>query len=284
METNILKKEVIKINKSGGEYISKKQFYIKNIDIDYSYIRFELFKITENLYNTLKKLISNRKSYINKIIKFDIDNNNDIKKYIKNIYNDLESIYNYCKIYNYDIIKNIDYKCKKISVYEKENLKIMFNNYDITDYKECIDSIYDNYILEYDDIIDKLTNNKFYLDNKKELNNYEIYVSSLLSYILNCSIEIDDREEIGYLLKLILNDYDYSLLRNILAYVYEEEELYNEIKKGKKKLIKYFDENKYDYRDDIVVYPYYDYNNDKKKIEEFEDKYISHYKEIIKIL
>ncbi len=35
MDINILKKEVIKINNNGGEYLSNKQFIIKNVDFNY---------------------------------------------------------------------------------------------------------------------------------------------------------------------------------------------------------------------------------------------------------
>lgn len=289
MDTYIVKKEVIKTKKkklktdiSGGEYISKKQFFIKNINLDYNIIRYELFRVTQNLYRSLIDLRFFAKSFIDKIINNNIDN--DIKIILKRFYFELDDFYNFCKLYNFDIIKNIDFSYKNITKFEIDNVIKLFDSYDVNSYKRHLDSLHRNYISEYDHIIDKLINNKFYLDHNKKLNKYELYISSLLSYIFDCGIEIEDREDIGYLFKIILNDYDYSLFRNVFANLYHNEKLYNDIKRGKKHLVRCFDYNIYDYKKDIVTYPYYDSDDDNINLEEYEDKYISHYDIIQKIL
>jgi len=222
INSNIIEKKVIKKDISnnllGGIY--KPNFYIKNINLDYNNIRFELFKNHNNLLLSIRNIICDIDEYIDKIINNKIDNN--IINNLKNIYDGINNLYNFSKLYDNNIIKNIDYKCKNIDKLESYNLLNYCNNYLLYDdkeycidyYKEKLDFIHYRYISDYDKIISKLKNNKFYLNDNKILNDYELYISSLIGDIISCSININEREKFGYFIKIILNDYDYSLFRN----------------------------------------------------------------------
>jgi len=294
IDTNIIKKEIIKTIKpdiSGGEYIPNNNFFIRNIKLDYNNIRFNFFKIHNSLLKTLSNLSCNSKKYIKIIIDNKIDNN--FKQILKRLYIELNNLYEFCKIYDFNIIKNIDYECKNLSKNEINNIYDFcrnYINYDDIDknlidyYKTKLGFIHYRYITEYDNIIKILKNNPFYLDNNKILTDNELYISSLISDMIISTTNIIKREKYGYLLKIILNDYDYSLFRNCFAYIYEDEDLYNDIKKGKKKFVKSFNEDIYDSEDEIVTYPYYDFDNNKIKVEEFEKKYESQYEKIIKYI
>ena len=255
--------------------------------LDYNKIRFKLYYILENLYMSISDLLYNYDYLFNNII----NNKLDDLIHIKKLYENINNLYHFCKIYNYDIIKNINYKCDNINDYEIKNflkLKPKYINIDkkyyIDYYKEPLELFNNRFINNYDNIYNKLKYNKFYLDEIKILSDYEIYICSLIGDVLNCSIDLDDREKINNLLKIILNNYDYSLFRNSFAYIYDNEKLYNDIKRGKKKIIKIFNESTFDYDDEIKLNPYYNYDKDKIKVEEFEDNYESYYDKIIKYI
>ena len=294
INSNIVEKIVIindisnNNNLSGGIY--KPNFYIKNINLDYNNIRFELFKNHNNLLLSIRNIICDMDEYIDKIINNKI--NKDIKKNLRKIYDGINDLYSFTKLYDYNIIIDIDYKCKKIDKLELYNLLDYCNNllyddeeYCIDYYKKKLDFIHYRYISDYDKIISKLKNNKFYLNDNKILDNYELYISSLLGDIIRCSININEREKFGYFIKIILNDYDYSLFRNSMRYLYDDEKIYNDLIKNKRKLVKTFNEELFDYEEKIISNPNYDNKLDIIKIEELEDKkYKSYYDIIIKLL
>jgi len=279
LKTSLLYKKIMNLSGGDNDFI-KNKFSLVNTNLDYNLIRFELFKVTEKLYRSIIDLKYFANKNINKIINNKI--NNKMKMILKDFYDNFDELYNFCKLYDYNIIKNIDFSYKNITKFEIDNVIKLFDSYDVDSYKNCLDSIHRNYITIYDEIIDKLKNNKFYLDHKKILNDNELYFSSLLSYIFDCSIEIEERENIGYLFKIILNEYDYSIVRNVLANLYHNEKLYNDIKKGKKKLVRCFDKYTNDYKTDIIIYSYD--SDDDEKLEDYEENYISHYDKIKEIL
>ena len=86
-------------------------------------------------------------------------------------------------------------------------------------------SFYKRYYFKYDKI---LRENKFFCDHNYVMNDSEIMYSCILSY----TIEYLEFKKRGIfcrrhlqckLLKLILNDYEYKLFRNVFAYLYDED-------------------------------------------------------------
>jgi len=92
----------------------------------------------------------------------------------------------------------------------------------------------------------------------------------LLYYSVNSACEVQQREKLGYILKMLLSEYDWKLFRNAFHLFYDDEFGYPDYIKGKYKFVETFDENKYDYKTKIVHNEFYPDEFDSEPIEKFE--------------
>ena len=131
---------------------------------------------------------------------------------------------------------------------------------------------------------EKIKNKKIYNNENELLNNSELLFSCILGYIFNGDLYIDNREKFGYIIKVLLDDYNYKLFRNTLHYLYKYEYIYEDLLREKIKLIDTYDENYGRYIKKYIDNNYYYSKYDEIKIEKFEKKYESSYDEINKLL
>ena len=86
-------------------------------------------------------------------------------------------------------------------------------------------------------------------------------------------VNLDEREKFGYVMKLILSDYEYKLVKNIFTYLYDERTDYNGYIRGKWKYVETYNEREDDYTTEYVEERFYDDDLDNEPTEYFEEKY-----------
>ena len=295
--TFIVKKQII-----GGNNIYKNNLLISNNNKKNDFLILNNIKI--NKYNIkynmdiidfklkFTSLLMSLYSNVGNIFRFgdDIlinhDNINNIENknlsYIKNLYIDIQHVYDITNEYQHEDLKKINYMNITDKEYEyiknkldnntDEYIKNKLDN-DIDDYKCMTYLFYHNCLKYYNEKYETLKNNKFYSNPNYTLTENEIKSSIIFNYIINKIFEIDEREKFGYLIKIILNEYDYNLFRNALAIFYDVDDCYNEYIRGKFKFADTFDEEDYEYKTKIVTDYFYNPNNDKLPTEYFEDDY-----------
>ena len=138
-------------------------------------------------------------------------------------------------------------------------------------------------IIPYVRKLNKLKTNKFYSNENYILSEPEQLSSLILTFIIEGEINIKYSENFGDALKTILNEYDYNLIRNVLSVFYDGL-YYNDFIREKKEMIETFDEDLFYEVTKIVNNPYYMHENDKIRIEEFEEKHESKFNEIQEII
>ena len=237
-------------------------------------LRLELSKI---LHFLRKDII-----YINMRYKFNEINSIDNLQLINNLYISINNLYKFTNKYNFDDLININYKCNKLNNLENEFIN-KYHNGCIEWYEKELYFFNCRFIKYYNDNLQKLKSNKFYSNPDYILSDNETLSSLIISHILQGEINVKKRENFGYVLKTVLNDYNYNLFRNVLSIFYDYLE-YNDLIKGKTKTILTFDEDLFDYVEKTVKNPDYESKNDKIKTEEFEEKHESKYNEIQELI
>ncbi len=232
---------------------------------------------------TLKNILKNKK---NILINYNNINNIENKNliFIKKIYNIMHKLYEFTEKYNYEDLNKIDYK--NITDTEYKFIKNNLND-NIIGYSHENELFKYHCLDDYIKIYDTLKTNKFYSNPNYNLSDNELKSSVLINYSINMIFDIDERENFGYLVKIILNDYDYGLFRNCLAIFYDVNSKYNEYIRGKIKYVNTFDEDDYEYKTKCVNDYFYNLSNDNIKTEDFEDDYklySSKYNQLIKII
>ena len=277
---NIIKNNNYLLNKPINNSLTNikiKKYSIYNMDTNK--LRFELSKLIEHLRNSIRCI---------NIGSEDITNHyNDVKelKFINDLYISILKLYEFTKKYNYNDLIKIDYKkidnlsdleINFIDLYYKELRGIEFYSKELKFFNHHI-------ILNYTNKINKLKTKKFYANENHILTEQEQLSSLILLFILQSEIGILERENFGYVLKTVLNEYDYNLIRNVL-YVFYDGLYYNDLIREKIKIMEIFDEELFYEVTKIVKNPYYDLSNDKIRIEEFEEKHESKYNEIQELI
>ena len=294
-DTFFVKKEIKTITGGNVKYLNSKSTLknnsLTNIKIKkYSIYSMDTVKLRLEI-STLIGHLRNNICCIN-ISSYDTTNHyNDIKhlKYINKLYISIQKLYEFTNKYNYDDLIKINYKYKTIKEFNNSlsssemNFIKLFYNGDIECYSKELENFNRRIIKDYAYKINKLKTNKFYADENYILTEQEQLSSLILTFIIESEINIRYRENFGYALKTILNEYDYNLIRNVLSVFYDGLE-YNDFIRGKRELMEIFDEDLFYEVTKIVTNPYYDLSNDKIKIEEFEQKHESKYNEIQELI
>jgi hypothetical protein len=300
INTTIIKKEVIM---NGGEdfvqtilnetSLKTKKYILKCSLMDYNKIRFELFEILTDLSTYFEMIINDNTIYK------DLKKNN-FNKYIdffKNIHQCIQKYYNFLKKYCIGDLKCIDFNCSILNIDEinyfttnddnddnddnnkiddnviidndnHKKYKIHFDN-EKKNYIEYIYQINDIFIKKIDEIKHKLNHSTFYFDPKYKLTSDEFNFTVLLYYSISSACEVDQRERLGYVLKMLLSDNDWKLFRNALNLFYDDFFNYSGYIKGKYKFVETFDEDKYDYITKITHNEFYPDEFDLEPIEKF---------------
>ena len=248
--------------------------------MDINKLRLELLIVIKNLRNGIVGInfgsedtiiYYNRISYIPTIIK---------------LYKSLQKLYEFTNKYNYNDLIKIDYKYNdnnfNLSDLEIDYIKSNCNG-DIECYTKELNFFNCRIIQSYEYKLNKLKTKKFYSDENYILTKQEQLSSLFLTFIIEGEINTTDRETFGYVLKTVLNEYDYNLIRNVL-YVFYDGLYYNDLIREKIKIMEIFDEELFYEVTKIVKNPYYDLSNDKIRIEEFEEKHESKYNEIQELI
>ena len=288
MNTSIIKKE---ISIKGGSltqfinnnvtYIKKKKYIIKCKNMDYQKLRLEFYDSVANLKYYLG-------DYAESNILKDIKKKNisvDILKEINIVYIGINKLHDLSKKYSINDLKCIDYECVDFSLDEINYFK---NNNDCNEslYKHFFDFMKCRFIDKIDKIKNNLACSEFYFNSDYKLTDEEINYTLFLYYAVYSSCEVNEREQLGYVIKILLNDYEYKLIRNALNIFYDNDNDYPDYIKGKYKIIETFDENKYDYVTKIVHNEFYPDSFDLEPVEKFEKKNIiskyDYFQELIK--
>jgi hypothetical protein len=307
---------IVKISKL-VEYDCKKTFNkIKNLkkkinteiikDINNFYKSLDKFKIFLNKYtiNDLErinynyeynKLTIEEMEYLEKEFKYNQDelNKKNTGFYRKNINNDNNNDYlnsddfndnsdNSDNNDNNDNYDEYDEDEEEKNIEDAETIKKNYFKLQIDlGYGEFVKNIYERIIKEYHETINK--DNNFYINPDYKMTDSEKLFTFIFGEFISFKC-IQDREYTGYILKLILNEKDFGLIRHALFVYYDIYE-YNNYIKGKSKVVKTFDENLYDYIEKRVVNEFYPQEYDDLPVEEFEKKnIISMYDDIIKLI
>ena len=289
-DTYIVKKEIKTITGGNVKYLHDEYFnlndskinnnkiikYIIKYNMDIENLRFELTKTLCLLRKDILYINIYSKEILN-------DNKNKMNlQMINNLHISIKNLYEFTSKYNYDDLIKIDYKCSKLNNSENEFINKYYNKH-IERYKKELRFFNNNCVKYFNRDLQKLKSNKFYFNSNYILSDNELLNSLIISYILQGEINIKDRENFGYVIKTVLNEYDFNLFRNVL-FIFCDIYEYNDFIRGKKKTILTFDEDLYDYVYKTVFNPDYDNNEDKIKVEEFEQKHESKYNEIQKLI
>ena len=293
LDTIILKKEVIKkggnlikINKINEINLNKKKYIFKCCNMNYDKLRFELYEILNDLLVNVLIIVDDNSFYK------DLKKNNfqESINFFNDFYITINKLHDFSKKYNLNILKYIDYNCINLC---KDEINYINNyideddNYEdnLQNYKDDILKIKTNLIDNIDKIKLDLLQSKFYYDSNYKLTTDEFNYTILLYYVVDSACELSQREKLGYVLKMLLNDYEYKLFRNAFNIFYDISIGYDDYIKGNFKFVKTFDEDKFDYITKVVYNEFYpdEYNN--LPIEYFEKKNIvSKYDKIQEII
>lgn len=256
--------------------------------MDYKNVRLEMYKSIGLLMWNLdfiseKSLILYKQ--LNNIKKLSTENIELIKK----IYENISNTYNFTKKYNLNNIKCIVYNFKKEDL-SKEEISFLFDdeqnidNCDFETYIDFFDSFKNDFLKNLDYYFEIISTSKFYSDHNFILTDNDKLFTGILGFLFRITIEIQERKRVGYILKMILNPYDYNLFRNALSIFYDDTFGYNDLIRGKYKIVTTFDENEYDYIEKNVENNFYNDSYDSLPTEDFEKKTNCKYDEIINFL
>ena len=241
--------------------------------MDYVDLRFKLYDVLNSLSSSI--------NYIDDELSFykDLKKNyfNEIIELFKDINDDIIKLHIFSKTYKLNDLKCIDFNCEILSDketnYFSSSVDEDFNfDYNSNYYKNELKKIKSNLIDNLDTIKSKILSEKFYYDPNYILTENEFNFTVLLYYVVESACEVSEREKLGYVLKMLLNENDWKLFRNAFYLFYDDFFGYPNYIKGKYKFIETFDENKYDYKTKIVHNEFYPNEFDLEPVEKFERK------------
>ena len=247
--------------------------------MDYQKLRLELY----DSIGTLKYFLEDyaESNILKNLKKKNISE--DILKDINNFYVLIKKSHDLSIKYNINDLKCVDYECVDFSIDEK---KYFENDCDESVYKHFFEFMKHRFIDDIDEIKNNLSCSKFYFNSDYKLTNEEFNYTLFLYTVIYGSCEINDREQLGYVIKILLNDYEYKLIRNALNIFYDDDSGYSDYIKGKYKIVETFNENNYDYETKIVHNEFYPDSFDLEPVEKFEKKNIvskyDYFQELIK--
>jgi hypothetical protein len=231
-------------------------------------LRLELSILLFNLRKATNYIISYFENFLVDDYKFTDIDDIDVINYF---YHSIKNLHIFCNKYSYDDLIKIDFNCKIINELEINfiNKKHTINNcFNYDRYKHELDFFNSRCIYAVDKNIKYLKKN-----NNIELSKHDILFSLIFYYIIDSEITIDERENFGYAIKLLLEKKEHNLVRNILTSLYDTYNDYNGYIRKRWQYVETFDEQRYEYKTKYVINPFYDdYLNDKPT-ELFEKKY-----------
>jgi len=239
--------------------------------MNYVYLKLELYDVLNSLLNNINYIFDDLSVY-NDLKK---NNYNDIIQLFKDINQDIIKLHKFSKIYKINDLTCIDFNCEKLSNEEINYISSLvdedFNfDYNLSNYKNNLQKIKSILIDDLDNIKSKILCKKFYFDHEYKLTENEFNFTFLLCFLISyCVAEVSDREKLGYILKMLLSDYDWKLFRNAFYLFYDDFNDYPDYIKGKYKFVETFDEDKYDYRTKIVHNEFYPDEFDLEPVEKF---------------
>jgi hypothetical protein len=252
--------------------------------MDYNKIRFELYKTLKTLSWHLDVIIDDKSIYT------DLRKNNlqEIVCFSNEFYTNINLLHKLSTKYKIDDFKCIDFECVELS-----NEEIIYvNNNSINkslkaknSYVEGVKKINNIFVSKIDKIKKMVLESKFYFDNNYKLSSDEFNFTVLLYYNVWLSCEVTQREKLGYVLKMLLCEYDYKLFRNAFNLFFDIHAGYPDYIKGEFKFVKTFDENKYEYMIKPVHNEFYPDEYKLKPVEDFERRNIfSKYEQIQQLI
>ncbi len=274
MNTSIIKKEIsikggslTQIINNNISNLKNKKYIIKCKLMDYQKLRLELY----DSIGTLKYFLEDyaESTSLKDILKKKIEPY--ILEDINEFYVLIKKSHDLSKKYKINDLKCIDYECVDFSIDEK---KYFENDCDESIYKHFFEFMKHRIINDIDEIKNNLSCSKFYFNSDYKLTDEEFNYTLFLYIAVCASCEVNEREKLGYIIKILLNDYEYKLIRNALNIFYDDEYGYSDYIKGKYKIVETFDENKYDYKTKIVHNEFYPDSFDLEPVEKFEKKNI----------
>lgn len=194
--------------------------------MDYKQIRNEIYNFIKTLSCNIQ-CIADESKKIYKEIKNDDTITIDTINLIDNFMMNIKELHEFCNKYDVDVLKCIDYKCTDITEIEK---KLFEDEYEYELYVEQLIDFKNMFIDHLDENIEKLNKSSISLSKS------EFMYSLMLSYMNSISIEEDDRERFGYIIKMILDEYEYKLYRNALLIFYDDF-MYNDLIRNKYRFV-----------------------------------------------
>jgi hypothetical protein len=288
LNTIIIKKDVVIkggsltqtiLNKTN---LKNKKYIIVCSYMNYTKLRLELYDIINSLSNDIDYIIDDISLYKDlKYNKFD-----NIIDLFKDMQDNITKLHNFSKKYNINDLKYIDFVFNELTGEETNYINDLMDedsdfNSNLLYYKDNLEKIKINLIDNIDTIKSKILCGKFYNNPEYKLTENEFNFTFLLYYSINSACEVIEREKLGYILKMLLSEYDWKLFRNAFHLFYDDFFNYMGYIKGKYKFVETFDENKYDYQTKIVHNEYYPDEFDLEPIEKFERKNIESKYELI---
>jgi hypothetical protein len=253
-------------------------YYIMNDET----LRLELSTLLFNLRKATNYINGYSENFL--IDDYDLLNTDDIIV-INNFYNYINILHIFCNKYNYDDLIKIDFDCKTINEMEINfinNKHATYSCFNVDNYKKELYFFKSRCIKGINNEIKQLKQN----NNIKLIEN-DILFSLIFYYIIDSEITIDERENFGYVIKLLLDEKEHKLVRNILTCLYDTRSDYNGFIRKRWQYVETFDEQKYEYKTKYVVNPFYNDDLNNKPTELFEKKYNlynSKYNEIQKFI
>jgi hypothetical protein len=235
--------------------------------MDYTNLRLELSIVLKNLRTSMGYI----KGHTKKIFK----NHNKINNNIRNIevinyfYHRINDLHKFSNKYMLSDIVKIDFECVNLSDDEKNFINknmLVDNTYNIERYKEELHLFNRWFIDGINEDIEKIK-------SIITLTEHEILFSLMWYYLINLMVSLDEREKFGYVMKLILNNYEYKLVKNIFTCLYDDVNDYNGYIRGKWKFVETYNEREDDYTTEYVEERFYDDDLDNEPTEYFEEKY-----------
>lgn len=255
--------------------------------MDYKKLRFELYNIFNSLSLYFDIMCDDKELYTN----LKKQNYASIISFAQHIYKYVNALHIMASQYKLNDFKCIDFNCdnfcddeiryfngeyneKEKDDEEDDDETETENNFDYNKcmYMESINKIKSIFIDDIDKIKNKVINFKFYGDASYKLNDEELNFTVLLYYNIWTACEITERERLGYVLKMLLSDYEYKLFRNAFYLYYDIDMGYPDYIKGKFKFVETFDEDKYEYITKVAHNEFYPDELDSKPVEDFERK------------
>lgn len=265
----IIKEQTGGVNKKHMTKTSN--YFLSCINMDYNKIRGELFIAIKKFINTKNNFIYDDNIIYDQLKSMSdtLEMSTSLVNNIVNLYESIELLHIFCRSYDINVLKCIDFSCKTLTQHEKD--AIQRNRIEFFDIMNNIKLLVVDNI---DSLQEKIKKSTFYYDKNYVMHQDELFYTLLLSYIGSC--DKYEREMLGYIMKILLNDYEYKLIRNMWS-IFIDDQGYNKLIRGEHKLVTTFDENQYKFIEKVVHDTRYDKRLDAQPTEKFEHKIESQY-------